>query len=150
MFLPLILGSVNVFNANGKSNVTLILEIIKTVLAVIPVSLGILFDIQALLWGLVASTLLSWLVHAAFVSREIDYPILRQIGDILPFVLISAFMSAVVHFVGLLQLEALPLLLVQLAAGFVIVMICYELIYKPEEYTELKVEILKILHIRKK
>ena len=59
-------------------------------------------------------------------------------------------MSAVVHFVGLLQLEALPLLLVQLAAGFVIVMICYELIYKPEEYTELKVEILKILHIRKR
>ncbi len=150
MFLPLILGSVNVFNANGKSNVTLLLEIIKTALAVIPVTLGIFFDIQALLWGLVASTLLSWLVHAAFVSREIDYPIFRQVGDILPFITISATMSLGVHFVGMFPLGALPLLLVQVATGFAFILICYELVYKPEEYSELKGEIMKILHIRRK
>ena len=46
IFLPLVLGSVNVFNANGKSEITLKLEIIKTLLAVIPVTLGIIYDIK--------------------------------------------------------------------------------------------------------
>lgn len=150
MFLPLILSSVNVFNANGKSNITLLLEIIKTALAVIPVTLGILFDIQALLWGLVASTLLSYLVHVVFVSKEIDYPFWRQLGDILPFILISGVMSAAVHFVGMLPIAALPLLILQVLAGLVIVLLSYEFVYKSEEYFELKGELLKILHRKKK
>ncbi len=150
MFLPLILSSVNVFNANGKSNITLLLEIIKTALAVIPVTLGILFDIQALLWGLVASTILSYLVHALFVSKEIAYPFWRQLGDIIPFILISAVMSVCVHFVGLLHIAALPLLILQILAGFVIVLVSYEFLYKAEEYNELKGELLKILHRKKK
>lgn len=150
MFLPLILSSVNVFNANGKSNITLLLEIIKTALAVIPVGLGILFDIQALLWGLVASTVLSYLVHALFVSREISYPFWSQLGDILPFIAISGLMSVAVHFTGLLPIAALPLLLLQIFVGFIIVLISYEFIYKPEEYTELKGEIWKFLRIRNK
>ncbi|MBR5609916.1 MAG: lipopolysaccharide biosynthesis protein [Bacteroidales bacterium] len=150
MFLPLILSSVNVFNANGKSNITLLLEIIKTALAVIPVTLGILFDIQALLWGLVASTILSYLVHALFVSKEIAYPFWRQLGDIIPFILISAVMSVCVHFVGLLHIAALPLLILQILAGFVIVLVSYEFLYKAEEYNELKGEMLKILHRKKK
>lgn len=150
MFLPLILSSVNVFNANGKSNITLLLEIIKTALAVIPVTLGILFDIQALLWGLVASTILSYLVHALFVSKEIAYPFWSQLGDIAPFILISAAMSVCVHFVGMLDIAALPLLILQVLAGFVIVLISYEYLYNAEEYNELKGEILKMLHRRKK
>lgn len=150
MFLPLILSSVNVFNANGKSNITLLLEIIKTALAVIPVTLGILFDIQALLWGLVASTILSYLVHALFVSKEIAYPFWSQLGDIAPFILISAAMSVCVHFVGMLDIAALPLLFLQVLAGFVIVLLSYEYLYNAEEYNELKGEILKMLHRRKK
>lgn len=150
MFLPLILSSVNVFNANGKSNITLLLEIIKTALAVIPVTLGILFDIQALLWGLVASTILSYLVHALFVSKEIAYPFWRQLADIAPFILISAAMSVCVHFVGMLDIAALPLLILQVLAGFVIVLLSYEFLYNAEEYNELKGEILKMLHRRKK
>ena len=150
MFLPLILSSVNVFNANGKSNITLLLEIIKTALAVIPVTLGILFDIQALLWGLVASTILSYLVHALFVSKEIAYPFWSQLGDIAPFIFISAAMSVCVHFVGMLDIAALPLLILQVLAGFVIVLLSYEYLYNAEEYNELKGEILKMLHRRKK
>lgn len=150
MFLPLILSSVNVFNANGKSNVTLLLEIIKTAFAAIPVVLGILYDIQALLWGLVASTLLSYMVHALFVSREIDYPFWRQMGDIFPFILISALMSVAVYFTGMLPIAPLPLLILQIFAGFTIVLLSYELVYKPEEYIELKGEILKVLRLKKK
>ena len=149
MFLPLILGSVNVFNANGKSEVTLRLEIIKTALAVIPVTLGIIFDIEALLWGVVGVTVVSYLIHAGYVSKEIPYPVLQQVADILPFVLISAVMSVAVHFIGLLDIAALPLLLLQISAGGIIVLFSYEFLYKAQEYSELKGEMLKMLHLKK-
>ena len=149
MFLPLILGSVNVFNANGKSEVTLRLEIIKTALAVIPVTLGIIFDIEALLWGVVGVTVVSYLIHAGYVSRELQYPVLEQVADILPFVSVSAIMSVAVHLIGLIDIAPLPLLLLQICAGGVIVLLSYEFIYKAQEYSELKGELLKMLHIRK-
>lgn len=149
MFLPLILGSVNVFNANGKSEVTLRLEIIKTALAVIPVTLGIIFDIEALLWGVVGVTVVSYLIHAGYVSREIQYPVLEQVADILPFVSVSAIMSVAVHLIGLIDIAPLPLLLLQICAGGVIVLLSYEFLYKAQEYSELKGELLKMLHIRK-
>ncbi len=150
MFLPLILGSVNVFNANGKSDVTLILEIIKTLLAAIPVTLGILFDIKLLLWGMVAISVASYLIHAKFVSKEIDYPLWRQVKDILPFIMISAIMAVAVHFVGLLNLNALAVLVLQILAGFIIVVAIYELIYKAEEYNDIRNEVLRLLHLKKK
>lgn len=149
MFLPLILSSVNVFNANGKSDITLLLEIIKTALAVIPVTLGIIFDIDALLWGMVGITLLSYLIHAAFVSKEIPYSVGQQVRDILPPIVISACMAVAVHFVGMVEMAPFPLLLLQVAVGFVIVLVCYEFICPSEEYTELKGMVLKVLHLKK-
>ncbi len=150
IFLPLILGSINVFNANGKSDMTLLLEIIKTLLAAIPVTLGVLFDIKLLLWGMVAISVASYLIHAKFVSKEIAYPLWLQIKDILPFIIISAIMSLAVHCLGMLNLAALPLLILQITAGFFITVAMYELVYKAEEYTDIKNEVLKMAHLTKK
>ena len=90
IFIPLLLGSVNVFNANGKSEITLKLEIIKTLLAVIPVTLGIIYNIEMLLWGMVGITVASYLIHAGYVSREIPYTVWMQVKDIMPYLVISA------------------------------------------------------------
>lgn len=149
LFLPMILSSVNVFNANGKSNITLILEIIKTLLAVIPVTLGIIFDINALLWGMAGVSVMSYLIHAVFVSKEIKYSVTEQIGDILPFIVISTVMSFIVSLVGTVGLSPLLLLIVQVGTGFIIVLLSYEFIYKSEEYYDVKNQVLKMLHLKK-
>lgn len=149
LFLPMILSSVNVFNANGKSNITLILEIIKTLLAVIPVTLGIIFDINALLWGMAGVSVMSYLIHAVFVSKEIKYSVTKQIGDILPFIVISTVMSFIVSLVGTVGLSPLLLLIVQVGTGFIIVLLSYEFIYKSEEYYDVKNQVLKMLHLKK-
>lgn len=150
VFLPLILSSVNVFNANGKSNITLLLEIIKTALATIPVVLGIFFNIDILLWGLAGVTALSYLIHSYFVSKEIEYKTSKQVLDIVPFILISLIMAAVVYLVGFLEIKPLPLLMLQVVTGFVVTVLCYEWIYTCEEYRDVKDMILKILKIKKK
>lgn len=150
LFLPLVLSSVNVFNANGKSSVTLKLEIIKTILAIIPVALGIFFDITALLWGVVVVTIASYLIHAIFVSKEIPYPVSNQLRDILPSILISVIMAVAVYFIGFLNINVLLLLVLQVTAGFAITLFSYEVLFPCQEYKELKEEILKILHLKKR
>ncbi len=149
IFLPLILSSVNVFNANGKSDKTLLLEIIKTALAVIPVTLGIVCNIKFLLWGMVGISLLSYLIHAAFVAKEINYTVWQQVKDILPFFIISSVMSILVHCVGELEMKALYLLALQIAAGFAITLAAYEIFYKSEEYTDIKNEMMRVLRLKK-
>lgn len=147
LFLPLILVSVNIFNANGNSNKTLMLEIIKIALAVVPVTLGIFFDIKMLLWGMVAVTFVTYLIHAAFVAKEIDYPVWLQLKDIIPFIVAAFVMSMAVYAIGLINLNPLALLAVQVASGFAILVFIYEFVYKAEEYTDIKGVLLKVLRI---
>lgn len=149
LFLPLILVSVNIFNANGNSNKTLMLEIIKIALAAIPVALGIFFDIKMLLWGMVAVTFVTYLIHAAFIAKEIDYPVWVQLKDIIPFIVSAFVMSMAVYAVGLINLSPLSLLALQVASGFAILVFIYEVVYKAEEYTDIKGVLLKVLRIRK-
>lgn len=149
LFLPLILVSVNIFNANGNSNRTLMLEIIKIALAAIPVALGIFFDIKMLLWGMVAVTFVTYLIHAAFIAKEIDYPVWVQLKDIIPFIVSAFVMSMAVYAVGLINLSPLSLLALQVASGFAILVFIYEVVYKAEEYTDIKGVLLKVLRIRK-
>lgn len=150
IFIPLLLGSVNVFNANGKSEITLKLEIIKTLLAVIPVTLGIIYNIEMLLWGMVGITVASYLIHAGYVSREIPYTVWMQVKDIMPYLVISGVMGLAVNYIGtLLEAPALVVLVVQVATGFAITVFSYELVYKSEEYRDVRNEALKMLHIKK-
>ena len=150
IFLPLILGSVNVFNANGKSGITLTLEVIKTLLAAIPVTLGIIYDIKMMLWGMAGVSVVSYLVHAAFVSREIPYTVWQHIQDIVPYMALGAFMGATVYWTGtFIEGPALLVLAVQLITGFVVTVACYELIYRSQEYKDVRNEALKLLGIKK-
>lgn len=150
VFLPLILGSVNVFNANGKSGITLTLEIIKTILAAIPITLGILCNIKAMLWGMTGVSIVSYLIHAAFVSKEIPYSIWLHIKDIMPYIILSGIMGIAVYYIGtMVQWAALPTLALQLATGFAITLANYEIIYKSEEYADVRNHALKMLKIKK-
>lgn len=144
LFIPLMMNSINVINANGKSNITLFLQIVKTLLAVIPVLLGIFISIKALLWGMVAVSLISYLIHACFVSKVITYPLSEQFSDILPFFISAGVMALLVWFTGLLTLPMWLLLLLQLFVGFVVTVFTYQFIFKCEEYFDIKKAVLNI------
>ena len=95
-------------------------------------------------------SVVSYLVHAAFVSREIPYTVWQHIQDIVPYIVSGAIMGAGVYWTGTF-IEGAPLLTlaVQLVVGFVITVVSYELIYKSEEYKDVRNEALKLLRIKK-
>lgn len=149
VFLPLMICSANVINADGRSDITLLLEILKTVLGLVPVVFGIFFDIDALLWSMVAVSALLYLVHAYFVSRVIRYSVGRQLLDILPIFLISVFMALAVNLMNSLCIHYVLLLFLQIAAGGAITVLIYEFVYRSEEYRDIRNEIIRIIRRRK-
>lgn len=144
LFIPLMICSSNIINADGRSDVTLYLEIFKTVLAVFPVLAGIFFSIEALLWTTVAVSAAAYYAYAAVVSRMFGYSVWRQLRDIAPFFAVSAVMASVVFCFSFLPLPQWSVLLIQLAAGAAVVVFSYEFIYRNEEYSEAKAAVLNV------
>lgn len=149
LFMPLMICSANIINANGRSDTTLYLEIMKTLLAAIPVLAGIFYSIEALLWCTVAVSAVSYLVYAVQVSKSVDYPVMSQLKDILPYFLVSAFMAAAVFCLSFLPLPQWAVLGIQLAAGAGLTVLSYETVYRNDEYEDVKSALLKLLKLKK-
>ncbi len=147
LFIPLMICSANIINANGRSDTTLYLEILKTALASVPVLAGIFISIEALLWSTVAISAVSYLAYAVMVSRSVDYPVSSQLKDIAPYFVVSAVMAAIVFCLSWLSWPQWLILLAQLCAGAAITVFSYECVYRNDEYDDVKNTILKILKL---
>lgn len=145
LFIPLMVCSANIINANGRSDTTLYLEIMKTVLAGIPVLAAIFLDIEAMLWSTVAVSAVSYLVYAVKVSESVDYPVREQIRDILPYLGISVAMAAIVFCLSFLPLAHWLVLIIQVAAGAAVVVVAYGYVYRNEEYEDVKTALSRML-----
>ena len=145
LFLPLMMCSVNVINADGRSDITLVLEILKTVMGLIPVVFGIIFSVEALLWSMVGVSFILFVVHAAYVSKVIHYSVGRQLADILPTLCVSIVMALIVNAMNMLAIPQWLLLLLQICAGGTIVVLAYEFVYKSTEYRDIKNELFRLI-----
>lgn len=148
LFIPIQMISANVINALGRSDITLRLEIIKTVLAIIPVLLGIFINVEALLYGMIFISVISFVFHSYYVYKVLNYNIVDQIKDIFPFFALSLLMSAVVFAVSFLDLPHLGALVLELFTGGAVTIVNYTLLYKSEEFDDICNQIFKILRIK--
>ena len=145
LFLPLMMCSANVINADGRSDITLVLEIVKTVMGLIPVVFGIIFSVEALLWSMVGVSFILFVVHAVYVSKVIHYSVGRQLADILPTLCVSIVMALIVNAMNMLVMPQWLLLLLQICAGGTIVVLAYEFVYKSTEYRDIKNELFRLI-----
>ena len=135
--------SANVINADGRSDITLRLEILKTVFGVIPVLFGIFISVEAMLLSMIATSAVLYLIHSWYVSRLISYSVMQQLADILPIFLISLFMALVVNLFNYINLQPWLLLVIQISTGALIVVFIYEFVYRSEEYRDIRTAIQK-------
>lgn len=150
LFLPLMLSCVNVINADGRSDITLVLEVVKTLVGVVPIVFGIAVSIEAMLWSMTVTSALLYLVHAWYVSKVIPYSVGRQLADILPTFFISLFMALIVNLFNMIDLPSWLLLIIQVSVGGLIVITIYELVYRSEEYLDIRKELQKFCISAKK
>ena len=137
MLYPLHSLNLNILQVKGRSDLFLILEIVKKTIAVGPILLGIFVNINAMLWGSVLTSFFALYLNAYYSGRDLNYSILEQVKDILPSFLIAFLMAAIVWAISFIDISPFILLPIQIIIGFLIIFAIGERT-KMNEYIELK------------
>lgn len=98
MFYPIHSLNLSILEVKGRSDYFLKLEIIKKVLGVILIAIALPFGIIPLCWSGVAMSLLCLYINTYYTAKIIDYPLLQQLADFIPSLVLSLVMSATVWF----------------------------------------------------
>lgn len=81
---PIHAYNLNVLKVKGRSDLFLKLEVVKKVIITIAVVIALQFGIFALLYGQVATSILSFFINTYYTGKFIDYPGWEQAKDISP------------------------------------------------------------------
>ncbi len=137
MLYPLHAINLNILQVKGRSDLFLKLEIIKKLIAIIPIGLGILYGIEYMLWGSVFSSFIAYFFNAFYSASLIDYSTNAQIKDVLPVFIISLIVAFCMWVLTLLNMPNLITLIMQCLLGIALALIIYEKT-NLEEYQEIK------------
>ncbi|MDD3037985.1 lipopolysaccharide biosynthesis protein [Bacteroides sp.] len=144
MLYPLHAINLNILQVKGRSDLFLRLEIIKKIIAIVPITIGIFLGIEYMLWGSVFTSFIAYFLNSYYSACLIHYSTTEQVKDILPLFLISFFVAAVMWSISLLNISVFIILPVQVLLGLLIAFIIYEKTKLPE-YLELKQLIFSII-----
>jgi len=129
MLYPLHAINLNMLNVQGRSDLFLRLEIIKTILAVPVIIVAVFFGIKAMIIGMIFLSIIAYYLNSYWSGRLINYSWRDQIKDILPSFMIAAVMSAIVFIEGMFfRLPPLPMLLIQVITGAILTFSICEII----------------------
>ena len=105
IFYPIHAFNINVLKVYGKSSLFLKLEVIKKIIIIILILLSIPFGIYGLLWSTVLTSIFALLINSYYSSEMIQYPVKKQIIDMLPTLIISLIVAGIMGFIKNLFLE---------------------------------------------
>lgn len=119
-FYPIHTANLNAIKAVGRSDLFLKLEIIKKVIGLAAILATMWYGIMPMTLILIATTILNSVVNAFPNRKLLNYRYTEQIMDMLPSVLLSGVMGAIVYCVSFLSLNRLFTLVLQVLLGVVI------------------------------
>ena len=96
------LGTINLhlLSAQGRSDLTLRLELIKKFVAVVLLLFGLPWGIFGIVVGQVCSSIIGYYINCFYTGRLIDYSVVEQVKDLLPMLSVALVMGVLVSMVG--------------------------------------------------
>jgi O-antigen/teichoic acid export membrane protein len=120
LLYPLHLINLNVLQALGRSDLFLRLEIIKKIMVVINIAITWQWGIAAMIYGMIATSTISYYLNSYYNGVLIGYPLWEQLRDLSSYLILAVLMGVVVFTVRLLPFSNYWLmLLVQISIGIV-------------------------------
>ena len=149
IFFPLTNLNLNVMVVKGRSDLNLIIEIVRRVFAIPVIIIGIIYGIKALIIGMVVSSCFDYLVAAYWTSKLIDYSLKEQLLDIVPSLLMGILLGGFVLLIGkAVLLPPLILLLIQAFSGLSFILLVSHL-FQLQPYIEMKAIIFSKFNLSK-
>lgn len=141
MLYPLHSLNLNMLQVQGRSDLFLKLEVVKKVIAIVPILMGIFYGIYYMLICSVFTSLVALYLNAHYSGPFLGYSIREQVFDFLPSLLMSLVMFVLLFAISYISLQPLFLLVMQIFVGALFTLAICEF-RTPSEYLELK----SILH----
>ncbi len=148
-FYPIHTANLNAIKAMGRSDLFLILEIIKKVVGVILLLATMFQGVMTMAYSLLVSTLIASFVNAFPNKKLLGYSYFEQIRDMLPQLGLSLVMAAIVYCVEFLKLSSIITLLIQIPLG-VLIYIAASKMFKVESFEYILSMIKNMLSKKKK
>ena len=119
-FWPIHIANLQAINAVGRSDIYLILEILKKAITVISLCVSIPFGVMVMVALKPVTSIIGTFINAYPNKKLLGYSIREQWADIAPYFLSAIFMSIAVYSIRFLKLSVWPMMIIQVAAGIVI------------------------------
>lgn len=117
MIYPLQQININMLTVQGRSDIQLVLQIIKCVLSIGPIVLGLYMGIYWMLAGSVVCGWASLLLNSYYSGKKFKYTWLMQLRDVAPSLIISIIMAVPVFLLTYLPLSYFAILPIQVIVG---------------------------------
>jgi O-antigen/teichoic acid export membrane protein len=134
---PLHSINLNMLKVQGRSDLYLILEIIKKFVAIAPICIGVFIDIYWMVASTIITGIISFFLNSYYSGKLIGYSSWMQIKDIAPSYGLSFLIAVSVYFIKYLPLSYWIVLPIQVIFGSVIFFFICKVI-KMEEYEQVK------------
>ena len=146
-FYPIHTANLNAMKAMGRSDLFLILEIIKKAIGLVTIVIALKFGVMAMAYSMLITSFISQVVNAWPNKKLLGYSYLEQVKDMLPQIGLSIIMGMIVYFISFMNLSDLITLLIQVLLG-VVVYFVFAMLFHVESY-EYLMSILKSIRKRK-
>ncbi len=119
-FYPIHTANLNAIKAMGRSDLFLKLEIIKKSIGVVTIIIAIKFGVMAMAYSMLITSFISQVVNSFPNKKLLNYSYLEQVKDMLPQIILSLVMGAIVYAVTFLKLSSVITLAIQIPVGVVV------------------------------
>ncbi len=137
MIYPLHQININMLMVQGRSDIQLLLQIIKCILAIGPILLGIFVGIYWMLVGSVITGWISLILNSYYSGKKFNYAWWMQLKDVAPSIFISLLIAIPVYLLTYLPFSYYIILPIQILVGLLMVYVLCEWL-KQKEYLQLK------------
>ena len=146
---PLHALNLNILEVKGRSDLFLILEILKKVIVLGPLFVGAFVGILPMLYLNIVVTVIAFFLNSYYSGRFIGYSSFMQIKDIAPSFALATIIALSVYYIKYLPMSNWIVLPIQLLVGAVVFFTLCKLM-KINEYNELKTIISTLLKKKSK
>lgn len=121
MLYPLHAINLNILKVKGRSDLYLKLEVITKIIGLVPVFLGIFFNIYYMLIGSFVESSICYCLNSRYSGLLVGYSTTRQIKDVFPSFMIALVSAGMVYFISFLSLPPYIILFLQVVMGICLI-----------------------------
>ena len=128
-FMPIHTANLNAIKAIGRSDTYLKLEIIKKFVDFASILATMFISVKAMVYGVLVASIISQVINAWPNKKLLNYSYLEQVADMIPQIIASTIMGAVIYLINLVDIHYLLMLAIQVPLGVIVYIICSKLMH---------------------